>query len=114
MKLSSKSLLGGNSEPVISCGTDASKSLPSICLLHWERTKTEVFNWEGGLPDGTPEGLTLAGKEVDGAFEHGFIMYGVPVGSEKYCHHQLMEVAKGIVSDTQKTAELLSGERRSL
>ena len=84
------------------------------CLLYWERTKTEVFNWEGDLPDGTPAGLTLAGQEVDGVFEHGFIMYGVPIGSDAYCRHQLMEVARGIVSDGQKTAELLSGERQSL
>ena len=84
------------------------------CLLVWERTKTEVFNWEGDLPAGTPAGLTLAGEEVDGVFEHGFIMYGVPVGSDAYCHHKLMEVAKSIVSDGQKTAELLSGERHSL
>ena len=55
------------------------------CLLYWERTKTEVFNWEGDLPDGTPAGLTLAGQEVDGVFEHGFIMYGVPIGSDAYC-----------------------------
>ena len=39
-------------------------------------------------------------------------MYGVPVGSDAYCRNQLMEVAKGIVSDGQKTAELLSGERQ--
>ena len=84
------------------------------CLLVWERTKTEVFNWEGDLPAGTPEGLTLAGEEVDGVFEHGFIMYGVPAGSDAYCRHKLMEVAKRIVSDGQKTAELLSGERQSL
>ena len=25
---------------------------------------------------GTPNGLTLAGEEVDGTFEHGFLMYG--------------------------------------
>ena len=62
-----------------------------------------MFNWEGDLPAGTPEGLTLAGEEVDGVFEHGFIMYGVPVGSDAYCRHKLMEVAKRIVSDGQKT-----------
>ena len=55
------------------------------CLLYWERTKTVVFNWEGDLPEGTPAGLTLAGQEVDGVFEHGFIMYGVPIGSDAYC-----------------------------
>ena len=47
--------------------------------------------------------ITLAGEEVDGVFEHGFIMYGVPVGSDAYCRHKLMEVANGIVRDGQKT-----------
>ena len=84
------------------------------CLLHWERTKTEVFTWEGPLPAGTPNGLTLAGEEVDGTFEHGFLMYGVPIGSDAYCADQLMKIAERIVSDGQKTAELLSGERQSL
>ena len=74
------------------------------CLLHWERTKTEVFNWEGDLPAGTPDGLTLAGQEVDGVFEHGFTMYGVPIGSDAFCRHQLMQVAEGIVSDGKKVA----------
>ena len=51
---------------------------------------------------------------MDGTFEPGFLMYGVPVGSDAYCKDQLMTIAQGIVSDSQKTAELLSGERQSL
>ena len=47
------------------------------CLLHWERTKTVVFTWEGELPAETPNGLTLAGEQVNGTFEHGFLMFGV-------------------------------------
>ena len=27
------------------------------CLLHWEKTKSEVFTWGGVLPPDTPEGL---------------------------------------------------------
>ena len=27
------------------------------CLLHWEKTKSEVFTWDGELPPGTPAGL---------------------------------------------------------
>ena len=84
------------------------------CLLHWERTKTEVFTWQGDLPPGAPDGVSLAGENINGVFEHGFLMYGAPIGSDAYCHHQLMQVAEGIVSDGKKTAELLSGERQSL
>ena len=84
------------------------------CLLHWEKTKTEVFTWEGNLPPGTPEGLTLAGEVVDGSFEHGFLMYGVPVGSDRYCTYQLRQIAERIAGDAQQTAKLLAGERQSL
>ena len=52
------------------------------CLLHWERTKSEVFTWDGVLAPETPVGLALAGEEVNGVFENGFILYGVPVGSD--------------------------------
>ena len=58
--------------------------------------------------------MSLAGENINGVFEHGFLMYGAPIGSDAYCHHQLMQVAEGIVSDGKKTAELLSGERQSL
>ena len=52
-------------------------------------TKTEVFTWEGGLPERTPEGLTLAGDEVNGSLEHPFILYESPVGSPVYVRHKL-------------------------
>ena len=104
----------GPPEVVFKAVEEFGREVRERCLLHWERTKTEVFTWEGGLPVGTPHGLTLAGEQVDGTFEPGFLMYGVPVGSDAYCKDQLMKIAQGIVSDGQKTAELLSGERQSL
>ena len=84
------------------------------CLLHWERTKSEVFSWQGVVPAGTPEGLRLAGEEVDEVFEPGFLMYGVPIGTDKYCTSQLMGISKRIARDGQETARLLAGERQSL
>ena len=30
---------------------------------------------------------------VDGVFKHGFLMYGVPIGSDKYCAFKLNEIA---------------------
>ena len=84
------------------------------CLLHWERTKSEVFSWDGILPPNTPEGLTLAAEEVEGSLEPGFVLWGVPIGSDQYTSHKLQEIAQGIVSDAQQTADLLSGERQSL
>ena len=84
------------------------------CLLHWEKTKSEVFTWDGVLPPNTPEGLQLAVENIDGNNEPGFLIYGAPVGSDTYCTHQLRKIAEGIVSDAQQTVELLAGERQSL
>ena len=56
----------------------------------------------------------LAGEEGDGNFEHGFLLYGVPVGSDTYCSHKLMEIARRIQEDGQKTAALLSSDRQAL
>ena len=84
------------------------------CLLHWEKTKSEVFTWGGVLPPDTPEGLKLAAEEINGTIEPGFLIYGAPVGSDSYCAHQLQLIAKGIVDDAHQTAELLAGERQSL
>ena len=35
------------------------------CLLVWEKTKTEVFAWNGLVPENATEGLTRAGLEID-------------------------------------------------
>ena len=84
------------------------------CLLHWEKTKSEVFTWDSVLPPNTPEGLKLAVEKINGNDEPGFLIYGAPVGSDIYCAHQLRKIAEGIVNDAQQTVELLAGERQSL
>ena len=104
----------GPAELVLPAVEEFARQVEEHCLLHWERTKSEVFTWDGGLPPGTPEGLTLAGEEVEGNFEHGFLLYGVPVGSDVYCSHKLMEIARRIQEDALKTAALLSTDRQAL
>ena len=74
----------------------------------------KVFTWEGDLPPGTTEGLNLAGEVVDGRFEHGFLMYRVPVGSDCYCAYKLQKIAERIISDARQTVDLLAAERQSL
>ena len=69
-------------------------SLREICLLQWERSKTEVFLWEGPLPERTSEGLKMAGCEVEGICERGFLCYGVPIGSDRYVR-QVLEGKSG-------------------
>ena len=50
------------------------------CMLQLEWSKTELFSWDGVLPAGCPEGITLAGEEAREGFRPGFLCYGVPVG----------------------------------
>ena len=104
----------GPSHLVFPAVEEFAREVEERCLLHWEKTKSEVFTWEGVLPPHTPEGLKLAAEEVDGNIEPGFLIYGAPVGSDKYCTIQLQKIAEQIISDAQLTAELLSGERHSL
>jgi hypothetical protein len=84
------------------------------CLLQLEWTKTEIFSWEGVLPAGCPEEISLAGKEVDGVFQPGFLCYGVPVGTREYATSQLLERTRTIVKDARRTVEVLGGERQAL
>ena len=104
----------GPADLVLPAVEEFARQVEEHCLLHWEKTKSEVFTWDGDLPPDTPAGLTLAGEEVNGDFEHGFLLYGVPVGSDAYCSFKLMEVAKMIKEDGQKTANLLSSDRQAL
>ena len=46
-----------------------------------ERSKTEVFTREGGIPVSTQDGLIRAGKFVNGNRESGLIYYGIPIGT---------------------------------
>ena len=89
-------------------------SLRELCLLEWERSKTEVFLWDGPLPDSTSEGLQMAGATVNGVFERGFLCYGVPIGTDAYVKHVLYQKAKEITDGAERASEVLAGDRQAL
>ena len=84
------------------------------CLLVWERSKTEVFTWNGNLPVNCTPGLSRAGIEVNGIFEPGFLCYGVPVGTDKYVEHMLSEKIRDLEKVAKNTYDILVDERQSL
>ena len=84
------------------------------CLLQLEWTKTEIFSWDEVLPAGCPAGITLAGEDVDGVFQPGFLCYGVPVGTPQYATSQLWRRARTIVRDARRTVDVLGGEKQAL
>ena len=86
-----------------------------MCGLELEWSKTEVFSWDGRLPEGCPEGITIAGEEVvEGVFQPDFLCYGQPVGSPEYVTSQLWKRAKKIMKDARRTVEVLGGEMQAI
>ena len=54
----------------------------------------------------------MAVEKIDGNVEPGFVIYRVPVGTDKFCTHQLKAIAKQILEDAHHTAELPHSSRR--
>ena len=104
----------GPAEIVFPALEELGREVQERCLLHWEKSKSEVFTWEGVLPPGTPEGVKLAGEKVENCFQPGFLLYGCPIGTSQYNTHKLQQIVVGIVEDAQQTANLLGGDRQAL
>ena len=84
------------------------------CGLTVQRSKTEVFAWPGTVIHNLPEGLTRSGVEVDGHHEDGFILYGVPLGTDTYVKHQLDKKVNEILEGATKASITLMGEKQCL
>ena len=104
----------GPAEIVIPAVTRFAKAIWERCHLQLQWDKSCIFTWTGILPVGTPEGVKIAGKIVDGTFEAGFDCYGVPIGTEKYISSEIKEIAVMIVADAHKTVEVLSSNKQAL
>ena len=52
--------------------------------------------WDGVLPEGCPEGVTLACEEVAGRYLASFLLYGIPVGSPEDATSELWKRAQKI------------------
>ena len=59
-----------------------------ICGLELQRSKCMVLS-NGDLPADTPNDMTRAGDLIDGNFEPGMDVYGIPVGSETWVKNWL-------------------------
>ena len=90
------------------------RDVKSRCSLVWERTKTEVFTWDGVLPEQATPGLTRAGVTVDGVFEPGFLCYGVPVGTQKYVEYMLNRKIEDNAKGAKNVSNVLGDERQAL
>ena len=90
------------------------RDIEERCLLVWEKSKTEVFSWNGILPPNSTPGLTRAGCYVGEEFEPGFLCYGVPVGTDRYVEHMLEKKVEDIAKSAKNACETLDEERQAL
>ena len=104
----------GPAEVVIPAVVRFAQAIWERCHLQLQWGKSHIFSWSGTLPEGSPAGVELAGKVVDGVFEVGFDCYGVPMGTDKYVSSELMVIADVIVRDAKKTRELLASNKQAL
>ena len=91
-----------------------SRAVEGNCGLVLQRTKTEVFSWEGRLPAGTPPDLVRAGNGVAGQWEAGMTCYGVPVGSDNYVQQMLEEKVFEVAREVETVCSVLQEESQAL
>ena len=84
------------------------------CSISLNRGKTEVFTWDGQRPAQCLPGMAQAGTMVCDKFEPGFLVYGVPVGTDSYVSHTLMEKVKEVEEKVRKCCRVLGRERQAL
>ena len=84
------------------------------CGLEPQQTKTEIYSSTGIRHPAMPADIPLAGAMVDGVFAPGFLLYGVPVGSDIYVEHMLQKKVREVAAKAEETSKLLAGERQGL
>ena len=104
----------GPADIVIPAVVRFAEAIWNRCHLQLQWSKSHIFTWSGILPEGTPNGVHIAGKTVNGNFEVGFDCYGVPLGTEKYIESELYVVAEEIIKNAFKTREVLAANKQAL
>ena len=66
-----------------------SSAIREHCGLELEMSKCEVLCWSGELPREAGQNMARAERELNGIWEPGFLVYGVPVGTDKYVEAML-------------------------
>ena len=90
------------------------KQIWDNCSLLLQKSKTEVFTWDGELPVGATDGLIAAGIEVEERFEPGFLCYGVPIGTDEYVGYKLDQKVEEVAAGVQKACQVMEGESQAL
>ena len=79
-------------------------------MLHLQVTKTEVFTWQGVLPDEAPADMKRAGVQIGDDWQPGYLCYGIPVGTKEYCQHMLREKVQEVRVEVDRVKQVLGEE----
>ena len=90
------------------------RELKEFCGLDLQRQKCRVFSWLGVLPPGSIPGMPLAGLEINGLFEPGMLVYGVPVGTDMYVRSMMDTKIEEIAEEAVKVSQVLGEEKQAL
>ena len=112
--ISDDGYLVGPEEQVIAAFREFERDIWENCGLRLQVSKCEIFCRDGVLPLASPQGVTLAGAQVNGQFEPGFLCVGVPVGSDSYVRHMMDQKLDQLEDEVEKTLKLLGDERQAL
>ena len=104
----------GPEEVVFAAVDTFASSLHARCNLTLQPAKTEVFTSTGLLPANTPAGFKRAGVELDGFFHPGFMCYGIPIGSNEFVRHMLMEKVREISKSADMACQVLHNDSQAL
>ena len=73
-----------------------------------------MFAWHGVLPPYSIPGMPLAGQEINGRFEPGMLVYGVPIGTGQYVESMKEVKTEEIVKEAMQACKVLAEENQSL
>ena len=90
------------------------REVEARCGLRIRVDKSRLFAWEGDLPPGCPDGMPLAGEQVNGSFLRGFMCFGIPVGEDRYVSWKLQEIADQLLEEARQVQEVLAKNRQAL
>ena len=90
------------------------RNVEQRCGLKLVPSKSELFSRDGTLPPNCLPGVALAGKLVEGQWENGIIVYGVPIGSDSFVKSKMKEKVEEVRRSSLRAVQVLGGEKQAL
>ena len=82
--------------------------------MELDMRKCEVLAWSGELPSDADPDMARAGMLVDSVWEPGFLVYGMPVGTDIYVEKMLEKKVDEIEKTARMVCEVMEGEEQTI